>query len=165
MTVDPPQAADPGAGVAGGADGAHERADHGVGDICRHRRAVTAPAVPPAAVATQLVPAVTALPVPASPVSVVTGLVSGLLAWVGLSPGLTNAPVAPAQAPLLWGLLAWVRREVQRTFFNQTPTTAYNPAENSQSIDGVITGDLNAVDADGDPVSFTVTEAPRTGRW
>ncbi len=163
VTVDPPQAADPGAGVAGGADGARERATTVSVTSAATAVPVTAPAVPPAAVATQLVPAVTALPVPASPVSVVTGLVSGLLAWVGLSPGLANAPVAPAQAPLLWGLLAWVRREVQRTFFNQTPTTAYNPAENSQSIDGVITGDLNAVDADGDPVSFTVTQGPQDG--
>ena len=92
-----------------------------------------------------------------------TGLVSTLLAWVGLSPALTNAPLAPVQSVGLWGLLAWVRREVQRTFFNQTPTTSYNPVENSQTIDGVMTGDLNAVDADGDPLSFTVAQGPQNG--
>ena len=91
------------------------------------------------------------------------GLVSTLLAWVGFSPTLTTAPLAPVQSVGLWGLLAWVRREVQRTFFNQTPTTSYNPVENSQTVDGVVTGDLNAVDPDGDPLNFTVAQGPQNG--
>ena len=114
-------------------------------------------------VPTLLLPAAQAMPVPTHPVSVVSGLVSGLLAWVGLGPGLTNAPAAPVQPPLLWGLLEWVRRQVQHTFFNRTPTTTYNPFENSYSADGVITGDLRAVDPDGDPLTFTVTRAPEHG--
>ena len=120
-------------------------------------------AVPATATAAQLVSAPPVLPAPASPAGVVSGLVSGLLAWVGLSPGLSNAPVAPTQSPLLWGLLEWARRQVRHTFFNRTPTTAYNPAENSRSVDGVITGDLHAVDPDGDPLTFTVTRAPERG--
>ena len=75
------------------------------------------------------------------------------------------ASLAPVQSVGLWGLLAWVRREVQRTFFNQTPITSYNPVENSQTVDGVATGDLNAVDPDGDPLNFTVARAAeRVGR-
>ncbi|HET6731679.1 Ig-like domain-containing protein, partial [Mycobacterium sp.] len=164
VSVDLPEAADPGAVAStGGADDLHQPAI----TVSVTSARSTAPAVPTAVPATvisaQLLPAAQALPAPASPVSVVTGLVSGLLAWVGLSPGLSTAPAAPAQAPLLWGLLAWVRREVERTMFNKTPTTAYNPAENSQSVDGVITGDLNAVDADGDPLSFSVIDTPENG--
>jgi YVTN family beta-propeller protein len=63
----------------------------------------------------------------------------------------------------LWGLLAWVRREVQRTFFNQAPTISYDPALNSQAVDGVVTGDLNAADPDGDALSLSVVEAPKYG--
>ena len=114
-------------------------------------------------VPTLLLPAAQAMPAPTHPVSVVSGLLSGLLAWVGLGPGLTNAPAAPVQPPLLWGLLEWVRRQVQHTFFNRTPTTTYDPFENSYSADGVITGDLRAVDPDGDPLTFTVAQAPDHG--
>ncbi len=39
------------------------------------------------------------------------------------------------------------------------PTTAYNPAETSQSVDGVITGDLHAFD----PLMFTGTQASEHG--
>ena len=112
-------------------------------------------------VATEVVPA--ALVAPANPVRLVTGIVSGVLAWLGLNPLLTGSPTAPAEPPMLWGLLEWVRRQVQHTLFNRTPTTAYNPAENGQSVDGVITGDLHAVDPDGDPLTFTVTRAPDHG--
>jgi YVTN family beta-propeller protein len=112
-------------------------------------------------VATEVVPA--ALVAPANPVSFVTGVVSGVLTWLGLNPLLTGSPTAPAEPPLLLGLLEWVRRQVQHTLFNRTPTTAYNPAENSQSMDGVVTGDLRAVDPDGDRLTFTVTRAPEHG--
>jgi hypothetical protein len=112
-------------------------------------------------VAAEVVPA--ALQPAANPVDVVSRVVSGLLAWVGLGPSLTAAPSTPVEPPLLWGLLEWARRQVQHILFNRTPTVDYNPAENSKSVDGVITGDLNAVDADGDPLSFTVTQAPQNG--
>lgn len=172
----------------------------------------------------------------------VTALVSGLLAWAGMGPSLAPGPVTPAQPPLLWGLLAFARREIagapvnlgsivgndpagnsqsfggvttgglkaapviavpavhsnvvalpgvpvfralravvsdvisrvlgmvarvseafQQAFINRTPTTAWRPAENSEPVDGVVTGDLNAVDADGDPLSFTLVETPQRG--
>ena len=132
------------------------------------RNAATASAVPsaeagpPTAVAAQLLPAA-----PVNPIGlvsdVVTRVVSGLLAWVGLGPGLTNAPAAPVQPPLLWGLLEWARRQIQHMFFNQAPTISYNPVLNSQTLDGVVTGDLRAVDPDGDPVTLSVVEAPEYG--
>ncbi|MDZ4265061.1 MAG: beta-propeller fold lactonase family protein [Mycobacterium sp.] len=159
VIVEPTQAADPDEGPAGAAADAHKPA------IAVSEAWASSP-VPAVPAETTAPTSAAAAPVPAAqaaPVSVVSGLVSGLLAWVGLSPGLTSAPAVPAEAPLLWGLLEWVRREVRRAFVNQTPTTAYHPAENSQSVGGVVTGDLNAVDADGDPLRFTVTQAPLNG--
>ncbi len=41
-------------------------------------------------------------------------LVSALLAAVGFAPLAANTPVAPAQPPALWALLAWARREFER---------------------------------------------------
>jgi hypothetical protein len=58
---------------------------------------------------------------PAPPGSIVTTLVSGLLSAIGLNPQATTGPVTPPQAPTLWTLLAWVRREFERTFFNSAP--------------------------------------------
>jgi YVTN family beta-propeller protein len=95
------------------------------------------------------------------------GVVSVLLGWLGLGPSMSTAPATPAAQPFLWGLLAWARREIQRTFFNQTPTINYNPVETTHIVDGrvvtALTGDLGAVDADGDPMTFTVTDAPEKG--
>jgi YVTN family beta-propeller protein len=167
VSVDPPHAADPDAGVADSADGDAGSVHEPAIKVPVTPASSTAPAVrtgvPATAMAAQLVPVAQPLPVAESPVSVVTGLVSGLLAWVGLGPALTNAPAAPVEPPLLWGLVGWVRRQVQHTLFNRTLTTAYNPAENSQSVDGVITGNLHAVDPDGDPLTFTVAQAPEHG--
>jgi YVTN family beta-propeller protein/VCBS repeat-containing protein len=173
VTVDPPQAhalaavtdtADPDAGLDALEDAG---AAHHATALSATSWSATAPAsaVPAIAVATPLLPAAQAAP--ANPVAVVSDLVSGLLAWVGLGPSL-NAPAAPVQSPGLLGLLAWIGHEIRRTFFNQTPTTAYNPAENSKTVDGdgsvtKVTGDLNAVDADGDPLVFTVTQTPQKG--
>jgi hypothetical protein len=100
---------------------------------------------------------------PPQPVSIVTSLVSGLLTWAGLNPHAATDPVAPAQAPTLWAVLGWVRREIEYTLFNHTPTMRYNANENSQGVDGVIHGDLHASDADADKLTFTVTSAPSRG--
>ena len=63
----------------------------------------------------------------------------------------------------MWGLLAWVRRE----FFNDSPTITYNPTQNTQSLnldgDRVITGNIGAVDADGDALTYTVIGRPLNG--
>lgn len=92
-----------------------------------------------------------------------TGLMSRLLGWVGLSPELSTAPAAPLQLPGLFGWIALAWHEVRRSLFNSSPTTAWSPDENSQSLDGVITGDLHVDDANGDPLTFTVTDGPDDG--
>ena len=81
-----------------------------------------------------------------------------LLAAVGLSPLATDSPLAPVTPPLtLFAALEWVRREILNTFFNQSPTIAYNPRENSL-VDGSIVGTLVANDPDGTGYTLTATK-------
>ncbi len=69
-----------------------------------------------------------------------------------------DTPAAQAvQTTAEWGLLAWARR----TFFNQTPTLAYNPTQTNQ-LEDVLTGTLNPVDPDGDTLTYAAT-APVNG--
>jgi hypothetical protein len=44
------------------------------------------------------------------------GFVSGALSAIGLAPQAASGPVAPAQPPILWAMLAWVRRELGHVF-------------------------------------------------
>ncbi|WP_284234960.1 YVTN family beta-propeller repeat protein [Mycobacterium antarcticum] len=119
-------------------------------------------AAPAAVTVAQLLPAA-----PVNPLGVVSNVVSrvvsGLLAWVGFGPSMTTAPAAPVQSVGLLAVLAWVRREVQRTFFNEAPTIGYDAELNVQTRDGVVTGQLTAVDPDGDPLSLSLVEAPKYG--
>jgi VCBS repeat-containing protein len=85
-------------------------------------------------------------------------IVAGLLGALGFSPLATTDPLPPtAPPPTLFALLEWVRREINRTFFNQTPTIAYDPAQNSL-VDGSIVGKFTAVDTDTASHTFTVTK-------
>jgi hypothetical protein len=83
--------------------------------------AVSAPAVVAVASATSVaepVARLTAAPqsAPAAETAQLTAprLVSALLAAVGFAPLAANTPVAPAQPPALWALLAFARREFER---------------------------------------------------
>jgi beta-galactosidase len=120
------------------------------------RIAVTPAEVPPARPS----------PPPSEPVETATSYLTGLVSSVVnavLSPFATDAPAPPPEAPALWTLLAWVRRE----FFNESPTITYNPVLNTQSLnadgDVVVTGNIGAVDADGDPLAYTVIGRPLNG--
>ena len=98
---------------------------------------------------------------PTTAVTYVAGIVSSLVTAV-LSPFAAGVPALPADPPTLWTLLAWVRRE----FFNSSPTIAYNPGENSQSLvdgDVLITGNVGAADADDDQLTYTVIGRPLNG--
>jgi VCBS repeat-containing protein len=107
------------------------------------------------ALTTEPAPPITVAP----PVDPITQVVSGLLAFFGVSPLATNTPVAPAAPSLtLLGLLEWVRREIERTFFNQTPTLAYNADENSFLANGVIDGNLHPLDPDSATLTYTATD-------
>lgn len=91
-----------------------------------------------------------------------TGLISEPLRALELSPGSgAGGNTQPWDGSVLAAVLAWVRREIDRLFFNKTPTA--HPAQMSQTGDGVVRGTLNAADANEDPLVFKVTSAPLHG--
>ncbi|KAA0082538.1 hypothetical protein CIW52_16290 [Mycolicibacterium sp. P9-64] len=114
------------------------------------------------------VPQVQTPPAPFDPVGALLALpgqlfdvASGFVALV-ITPFLAPTPNAPAQMPLLWTVLAWVRREISHTFFNRSPIA--NPVQISQTVGGEVTGNLNASDPNGDePLTYTVTQQPAHG--
>lgn len=79
-----------------------------------------------------------------------------------LQPFAAGAPRPPTE-PSLWGLLAWVRREL----FNGTPTDVKNPLPHTQSLtvdgDVVVTGNVGVEDPDGDALTYTVIGRPHNG--
>ncbi len=55
-------------------------------------------------------------PEPVAPKVAAPPVVSALLSVAGLSPfGAGTSPVAPAQSPALWAMMAWTRREFERS--------------------------------------------------
>ncbi len=73
-----------------------------------------------------------------------------MLAWVGLAPLSTDAPMAPPESPALWAVCAWCRRQNGQSSLGETPTISSTPTQNSQTIDGLVTGDLTAAGDQGD---------------
>jgi len=68
-------------------------------------------------------------------------------------------PSAPADNPILWAVLAFVRRQFNQGFANSTPVVA--PRQTSQDVDdSQVHGTFGGTDADGDPLTYTV---PTTG--
>ena len=115
-------------------------------------------AVAPAAVDVRAAVTAPAVIAPPAPVA----FIAGVLAAFGLNPlAAGGGPIAPAAPPTLWAVLAWVRRQIQVTFFNQTPTA--HPVQTSQSATGLITGTVGAVDPDGDRLQYNVTAPPSQG--
>ncbi|MDT5285306.1 MAG: beta-galactosidase, partial [Mycobacterium sp.] len=109
------------------------------------------------AVTEPVVPSLRPWPTAFDPVTVVTyvsGLVTGFVNAL-LSPFASGLPALPTD-PSPWALLAWVRREL----FNGSPsiTPVVNPQTN-----GLITGNIGAVDADGDQLTYTVIGRPLNG--
>jgi len=60
----------------------------------------------------------------------------------------------------LWAVLGWIRREVQRTFFNQTPGAVADSVTTSQGTAKVIDVVGNDTDAEGDPITITSVTQP-----
>ncbi|GAY14086.1 Ig-like domain-containing protein [Mycobacterium sp. shizuoka-1] len=56
-----------------------------------------------------------------------------------------------------------LRRHISAALFNAAPTVDYDPAQNTASQYGVINGDLNAADREGDRISYVLTAAPAHG--
>lgn len=102
--------------------------------------------------------------IPAGPIETLllapTRIVVGLL---GLLAGpLAGSPLNPiSPAPVFELLIAFYRR-IDNFLFNATPTA--NPRQTGQtSPGGIVSGSLNAVDPNGDPLTYTVTAQPTSG--
>jgi hypothetical protein len=89
-----------------------------------------------------------------------------------------TSPGIPRDVASFSDVLGYARRETERaeaqittqpapsignTFFARTPVLAYNAAQNVQAVDGLITGTLNASQANGYALTYTVTSAPQQG--
>lgn len=87
-------------------------------------------------------------------VNLATSIVSALL-----SPFLaTGGPTAPAEPPLFWAVLAFVRREVQRSFFNKTPDAVNNTATTDE--DTALNINVLGNDIDDDTLRVTAVTQP-----
>jgi len=69
---------------------------------------------------------------PTNPVINLVNLVADVARSV-FSPLIGPGPDAPAQPPTLWALLAYVRREIGRLFFNTTPTAVADVVTTSEN--------------------------------
>ncbi|MGE2832750.1 Ig-like domain-containing protein [Mycobacterium sp. SMC-4] len=74
-----------------------------------------------------------------------------------LAPLVSPGPTAPAHPPLLWAVLGWISREIQRTFFNRTPdvrpqdiSLVLEPGETSGPIS------FDGHDAERDAITYYV---------
>jgi hypothetical protein len=81
---------------------------------------------------------------------------------VALAPrrALVPSPTAPKWMSMDWAPLTWIRR----TFFNRPPTVRYSASLNSQDMtNGVIMGNIGALDPDRDRLTYTVIANPKYG--
>ena len=76
-------------------------------------------------------------------------------------PNSAAATSAPVVKPVSSRPSATAVNPVQAFFFNQTPTLS--PTQTGQSPTGVVTGNLNAVDHDSEPLAYTVLSTPAYG--
>lgn len=91
--------------------------------------------------------------VAADPVGVLNGIVANLL-----NPFLAPSPDSPEPiTPMAWAVLGWVRRNL----FNQAPVVS-NPTTTVQTGQ-TVTGNIGVTDAEGDALTYTVTEQPQHG--
>lgn len=85
------------------------------------------------------------------------GVLNGIVTTV-LNPFLAPAPDSPEPfTPIMWAALAWVRRNA----FNQAPVVS-SPTTTVQTGQ-TVTGNIGVTDAEGDELTYTVTEAPKYG--
>ncbi|EID17755.1 outer membrane adhesin-like protein [Mycolicibacterium phlei RIVM601174] len=131
----------------------------GVEDVTLNQVAHHATIAPPTfASATAVNPLQAVLAAPKAVVDLAHTVVAALLTPI------FGTPSAPAQPPLLWAMLEFVRREVQRTFFNRTPlavnqeiTLVLKPGEESDPIS------FHVHDFDGESLKYYVPTQGVTG--
>lgn len=100
--------------------------------------------------------------IPTTVVNIATGIVAAIL-----SPFLSPGPATPTQPPLmLFAVLDWVRREIQRTFFNRSPhavADVYTTSEDISLSGNVRTDGVDDTDADGDELMASLVTGPAHG--
>jgi hypothetical protein len=89
-----------------------------------------------------------------------TGAIGTVVRWVAAFFGFPGVSALPGQ-PTLAGLALAVRRQFDKLFFNQAPTAA--PVTLVKTGGGQIVGTLGATDAEGDFITYTVTQTPQYG--
>jgi DNA-binding beta-propeller fold protein YncE len=98
--------------------------------------------------------------IPATFIGVASAFVTVLL-----SPLLAPSPVAPAEPPLAWALLAFARREWHHMFLNRTPHGVVDTVTTSEGTDVTIDV-ISGADPDapaGDVVTVTEVSQPENG--
>jgi WD40 repeat protein len=108
---------------------------------------------------TPATPQITAAPEPGP----VVRIVSGFLAAIGFGPSANNSPNAPVSGPTLIGALGLIRREIEHLFVNKTPDVASTPTSLTVDQDDDTTFTVPVLDADGDRLTYTVTDEPDHG--
>ena len=129
----------------------------------------TEPAVAPLALRSAAAAPALASNIAAAPVNPIAELVAAPARIVAavlqavLAPFVMSGPGAPAQPPVVWAVLAWVRKQFEDTFDNHTPTANYQQALNSQAPNGSVSGTVGASDAEGDGLVYTIARGPEVG--
>ncbi|CAN5304453.1 hypothetical protein BH11ACT6_BH11ACT6_53540 [soil metagenome] len=84
-----------------------------------------------------------------------------VLTWIGLGPMAGGLPVPAVPVPGLLEMLWVAVRQTQYTWNNQRPTA--QPTLTGQGDDGVVTGELNAVDYDDAQLTYVVAAPAKFG--
>ena len=80
-----------------------------------------------------------------------SGVVSGVLGLAGLGPLAPDSPTKPVDSPMEWAVVALVRsRRFGQAVTEEAPNLPASPTLTSQTIDGLVTGDLTAAGDQGD---------------
>ncbi|MCK5752014.1 MAG: chitinase, partial [Mycobacterium sp.] len=98
---------------------------------------------------------------PQSATTGLAGLVSKFLGLLGIGPSASDTGVPLPSFEFVTAVFGAIRREMDRLFSNDGPSAA--PALTGQAGAGVLTGSLGATDPEGDPLRYSVVQAPGLG--
>ncbi|MGB0963913.1 MAG: Calx-beta domain-containing protein, partial [Mycobacterium sp.] len=120
------------------------------------------PAVSPAVLSySSADPEPAATPEVAAPATGLAGIVSKFLAVLGIGPSAANSGLPVPTFDFVTVVLGAIRREIDRLFFNEGPSTAVSLS--GQASPGIVTGAMNATDPEGDRLAYKVAQAPSRG--
>ncbi|WP_283634476.1 Calx-beta domain-containing protein [Mycolicibacterium poriferae] len=98
---------------------------------------------------------------PQSATTGLAGLVSKFLGLLGIGPSASDTGVPLPSFEFVTAVFGAIRREMDRLFSNDGPSAA--PVLTGQAGAGVLTGSLGATDPEGDPLRYSVVQAPGQG--